>query len=154
GAKPAATTVDAPVAKLRQQVGAHLKAGKLTPLVFDAGDLRVLQQLSIEAHKFLTHGADGAAAAQAVDPGEDIGQACFQRGRQPAVGTTPVVETRFAIPRVPLAARAPTDTSLVEACSDLLAPVGDLGCPHHRTHSCACACSRTRTRIGAVLHAL
>src|SRR5258708_25600653 len=63
----------------------------------------MLQQLRSEADKFLGERADGRDAQQTRDPGEDVGEARFQRWREPPPRPPVVLAALGAVAGVPLA---------------------------------------------------
>jgi len=98
--------IRAAVPELLQQIGPRLPAGQFTPLVLDAADLRVLQQLRIEFDTFHLDAPDGRPPAVAPRPAQHVADPRGKRGREPPAGTRAVVEARRPVAQVGAAAAA------------------------------------------------
>src|SRR5215469_12442100 len=66
------------IAPLEQQVLADFGASQRSMLIRDPSDIRVLQQLRIEAYCFEGEGSDGTPASQPLYPGDDVLHPTFQ----------------------------------------------------------------------------
>ncbi len=75
-------------------------------LALDAGDLRILEYLGVEADGFDRGGSDRCEALEAFGPGFDVADPAGQRGRQPALRPAPVEEAGLAIAGLAGAAEA------------------------------------------------
>jgi hypothetical protein len=89
---------------LLEQILSDLVAHQFPLLIFDSGDLGVLQEVGIEFDQFERERADWTAAAYSVHPRHHMGEAALQRGRQPTTPPPSIEEARRAIARVALAA--------------------------------------------------
>ena len=93
-------TIRAAVPEFLQHIGPRLPAGQFTPLVLEAADFCVLQQLRIECDAFHLDAPDGRPPAVAARPIEHVADPRGKRGREPPAGTRAVVEAPRSVAQV------------------------------------------------------
>jgi hypothetical protein len=114
-------------AVLLQHVFPHLAASERAALVLDAGDLRVLHQLHVEANTLDGNAGERGEAAQLFDPGHAGVDAVLQARGQPPLRPPPVVEPWLPITQIAVPAPAPEASARCQDLADLPAPVRKLG---------------------------
>lgn len=112
-----------------EKILAYFVAEERAALVLDAGDLRGLEGLGVEANKFHGEGGDWAPSPKSVDPGERRLDAMAQAGRQPADRSRAVVKTRRAMPEVGGSAVSAEGAALGKPLADGDSAVSELGEP-------------------------
>jgi hypothetical protein len=100
-------------------------------LVLLTRDVRVLQELHIEADQFLAECPDAAEPLQPPHPGEHIGKPTFQRRWQPPCRSPSVEKSRGAVAGMSASAGPAAGAVVVQALGDLLSPMGELPRPDH-----------------------
>ena len=114
---------------LFQKVLAHLIAGQLSLLVFDAAHLRVLQQLGIEANQLLRDGNNGCQPLEALYPGQYVADARRQRRRQPPNWAAAIGKALGSVAGIALAARAADGAPCQQCITNHLPAVGQFARP-------------------------
>lgn len=113
-----------------QEVLADFVTRQCPLLVFDSGDLRVLDLLQVEPYRLLAQRRGGYSRDQPLDPSQNVGNPALQARRQPSLGPRPVIETWLAMACFAVATRATKCPPRIESHIDLDAAMGDLSREH------------------------
>ena len=117
--------VGAPIRILDEQIGARFPASKGALLVVRTRNLRMLEQVRVEADSLHFDAAYRCEASTPLRPGAHIADAGTQRRRQPALGEAAVGETSSAISEIGASAAAGVPLGLF-GLLNLVPAVGDL----------------------------
>src|SRR5258708_6570252 len=96
--------IGTPIRVLDEQIRPALPSRTRALLILGAADLRVLQELGVEADTLHLDAAHGRPAGQPVRAGDGIAHPGEQRRRQPPSGNPPACEARPSLPQAAVAA--------------------------------------------------